>query len=329
MKKWFKKENVFFVGTLGKAALISAAALTASEANAQQTAKKITVQANQTLVELFQIRNGTNMSSTYGAGRYDQGWSAGMWSTIPYLESTGQTYSTTSGANISPLPHTPEQIGNGTFDQANPQPYTTSRWTNLQGRMWDNNNAPLPKPLTIKEYDRDLDAQQDSDTMIDVLKSRWILPHTYDDGTPLPVGLWVIMLSREGNLQPWWWSHIGKRIWFRRNGSVRAAQPVDRLGDPFDILPDSTLGVNDVSVNKNKGVAYPNPTPDEIHLNDGDSKQNESFDYVIYDVTGRQVWAGKAREDQAISLWKNNTGTYIINTRDADGDTNSHKVIKK
>lgn len=125
---------MFFVGTLGKAVLISAAALTATEANAQQTAKKITVQANQTLVELFQIRNGTNMSSTYGAGRYDQGGSALTGMTIPYLESTGQTYSQNSYTLATPPTHNPEQIGNGTFEQAAPQPYTASRGENRLNR---------------------------------------------------------------------------------------------------------------------------------------------------------------------------------------------------
>ena len=54
----------------------------------------------------------------------------------------------------------------------------------------------------MTQYDYDLDAQQDTDTYIDVLKSRFVLPHTYDDGSALPVGLHMIIISRNGNIQP-------------------------------------------------------------------------------------------------------------------------------
>ena len=103
----------------------------------------------------------------------------------------------------------------------------------------------------------------------------------------------------------------------------------DPGGTPYANLQTATLGVNDVENNKKKGQAYPNPTSDELRINDGDTQASESFEYTIYDVSGRQVGSGKAREDQAISLGQNKSGLYFINTKDADGDTTSHKVIKK
>ncbi|MGC4129246.1 MAG: T9SS type A sorting domain-containing protein [Bergeyella sp.] len=296
---------------------------------AQQTLQKVTAGTNQTVVELFQVRNGNNVNNVVGSAGYDQGMSDVSGAAIQYLESTGKVYTQSNATNETPSAYPVEQIGNGNFELATPQPYGTNKATKKFNWKDENGNPLSTSQFSLRQEDTDRDAVEDGNTNIDMLHTKWILPHTFDNGLALPVGLHMILISREGWKQPNGGSHPTKRIGFRWDGGAWVQQAIDPEGNPYDTLQNATLGINDIDVKKNKGVAYPNPTNDTVHLNDGDTASNESFEYVIYDATGRQVGAGKAREDQPISLGKNNNGMYLINAKYTDGDTTSHRVIKK
>lgn len=308
--------------------LVTGAALAGAvvATKAQQTLQKVTQGSNETIVELFQIRNGSSNSNVVGVNGYNQDLSQGAGTQIAYLESTGSAY--TSNANGSlPLGSFPaEQIGNGTFEIAT-TPYTNNKASTRYN--WNNNGTLMPGgQLTINTYNTDRDAIEDGNTNADLLHSKWVLPHTFDNGDPLPVGIHMILMSRDG-YKDTGGTHASKRIGFKWNGSAWVQQTVDPAGSPYDNLQNATLGVQDVENSKKKGVAYPNPTSDNIYLNDGDNTTNESFGYTIYDSTGRQIGKGNAREDQPISIGKTSNGMYIINTQDTDGDITSHRVIKK
>ena len=306
----------------------TAAMLAASVAatKAQQTLQKITTGTNQTTVELFQWRNGNSPATIVWSGWYNQDLSQWSGTEIMYSETTGLTYTNQSSWTI-PLGNFPaEQIGNGTYEIAT-TPYTNNKsWKIYNRKNWSNQ---LPGgEFTVNTYDTDRDAIEDGNTNVDLLHSKWVLPHTFDNGTALPVGLHIVLLSRNGVMDTWP-SHPSKRIGFRWNGSSRVQQTHSWLWNPYDNLQNATLWVDDVEHHKKQGVAYPNPTSDELRINDGDTQSGESFEYVIYDISGRQVGNGKAREDQPIRLGHNKSGMYFINTQDNDGDTTSHKIIKK
>ena len=306
----------------------TAAMLAASVAatKAQQTLQKITTGTNQTTVELFQHSNGTTNNNVVGSAGYDQWQSQWSGPEIIYLETTWLTYNNQSASSI-PLGSFPaEQIGNGTYEIAT-TPYPNNKSEKTHNRKNWSNQLPWWE-LSINTYDTDRDAIEDGNTNVDLLHSKWVLPHTFDNGTALPIGLWVVLWSREWR-KIWWWSHITKRIGLRRNGTTRVQQSQDREWNPIATLQNATLWVDDVEHHKKQGVAYPNPTSDELRINDGDTQSGESFEYVIYDISGRQVGNGKAREDQPISLGHNKSGMYFINTKDNDGGTTSHKIIKK
>ncbi len=307
---------------------VTAAMLTASVAatKAQQTLQKITTGTNQTTVELFQHRNGTTINNVVWSAWYNQDLSQWAWGDIVYSEATGWVYDNASAWSI-PLWNFPaEQIGNGTYEIAT-TPYTNNKSSRIYN--WKDGANTLPGgELSINRYDTDRDAIEDGNTNVDLLHTKWVLPHTFDNGSPLPVGLHLILLSRQWVMDTWP-SHGSKRIGFRWNGSARVQQTVDPGGTPYDNLQTVTLWVDDIDHHKKQGIAYPNPTSDELRINDGDTQSGESFEYVIYDVSGRQVGKGKAREDQPIRLGHNKSGMYFINTQDNDGDTTSHKIIKK
>lgn len=68
-----------------KKTLFSIGILTAITLNAQQTLQKITVESNQTIVELYQIRNGISNINVIGSAGYNQDISQTFGSDIIYL----------------------------------------------------------------------------------------------------------------------------------------------------------------------------------------------------------------------------------------------------
>ncbi len=290
-------------------------------ANAQQTLQKITAGTNQTVVELFQIRNGTSNTDVVGPNGYDQGMSQGSGGDILYLESTGLVYDNASAGSI-PLENFPaEQIGNGTFEIA-----TTPHVNNKAGKLynWKDGSNVLPGgELTINTYNTDRDAIEDGNTNADMLHSKWVLPHTFDNGDALPVGLHVILMSRDG-YKDTGGTHASKRIGFRWSGSAWVQQTVDPAGDPYDNLEQATLATNEAVSNKTASKLYPNPVLDGFFYDDGNSNKNEKHAYVIYDIAGRQVGQGTLQEGKKVDL-SLNKGMYILKTDNGD----SKKIIKQ
>ena len=186
---------------------------------AQQTLQRITYEDDQTIVELFQIRNGEVNYDVVGNGWYDQGMSDGGGTAFFYLEDTEQVYNSYGGNVLTPPSYTQEQIGNGTFKIAEPQPYDVNRYGEFFDWKDTDGNSMTNSELTIKQFDTDRDALEDDNEWIDLLHTKWILPHSFDDGSSLPDGLWIAGRSREGEKHTGG-SHIGEFVVFRWNSSA-------------------------------------------------------------------------------------------------------------
>lgn len=305
-----------------KKLLFSVGILTTMMLNAQQTLQKITLGSSQTIVELYQIRNGTSNTNVIGSAGYDQGMSQGSGNDIAYLESTGIVYNNAAESNI-PLGSFPaEQIGNGTFEIA-----TTSYTNNKSGKIynWKNGSNVLPGgEFTINRYDTDRDAIEDGNTNADMLHSKWVLPHTYDNGSALPVGMWMILISRDGvpDTGP---TQPAKRVGFRWNGSQWLQQVNDPAGTPFDNLQNATLGVNDIANNKVKINVYPNPAKDFISIK---NDRTENFVYQIIDSSGKIVKTGKAKTEEQIDVRGLVKGNYVLQIEIGSRETQILKLIK-
>lgn len=318
------KKNLFFA-SFNKNIFLLLGISVSGILNGQQTAKKITQESNQMIVELYQIRNGTYITNVLGSGWYYQGGSQQSGVIIPYLESTGQTYTENSSISATPPTYVTENIGNATFEQASPQPYTTSRGTNRLNWKGDNDNIPLPKQLTLTQYDYDLDAQQDSDTDIDVLKSKFILPHTYNDGTVLPAGLWIILVSRNGYISPGGGTHGGVAICLRFNGTQWIPQSHDPEGTPMPNISDSTLGISEVL--SEKAIFYPNPAKDYFIIQNS-QKKNVGIEYQILDLSGKLILTGKTKYNEKINVQNLEKGNYILQIQSETGEKQTLKLLK-
>lgn len=306
-----------------KKILFSVGILATIMLNAQQTLQKITLGSNQTIVELYQIRNGTSNTNVIGSEGYNQDVSEGAGGDIIYLESTGIIYDNGSAGFISLGNFPAEQIGNGNFQIAT-TPYINSKAVKIYN--WkDGSNILQGGELTINRYDTDRDAIEDGNTNVDMLHSKWVLPHTYDSGSALPVGIWMILISRNGVLLNIGSSHPTKRIGFRWNGSQWVQQTNDPAGTPFDNLQQATLGVNDFENNKAEIQVYPNPAKDFIILK---NKKTESFVYQIFDLSGKLVKKGKRNFNEKIEVKDLLNGNYVLQMESVSGEKQSLKFIK-
>ena len=289
---------------------------------AQQTLQKITPQTNQTIVELFQIRNGTANTNVIGSGWYNQDLSQGSGTEIMYLEATNLTY-TNQLAVVIPIGVFPaEQIGNGTFEIAS-TPYTNNKSGKIYN--WKNGTNTLPGgEFSVNTYDTDRDAIEDGNTNVDMLHSRWILPHTYDNGTALPVGLWMILLSRQGEKNGGG-AHGSKRIGFRWNGSQWIQQANDPAGTPFDNMQQATLAVNEFEIMKNEIQIYPNPAKDFITIK---NEKTENLSYQIFDISGKLIVSGKSKSNEKIYIKTLEKGNYFLQIQNENGQKQNLKFIK-
>ena len=171
---------------LGIATLWSVAAT-----NAQQTLQKVTVGTNTTIVELFHLRNGSSNTNVIGAAGWNQDISNLYGAELLYLESTGLAYENIWYGTLATQTFPTEQIGNGTFDIAT-TPYPNNSALKLFN--WKSNGTVMPGgELTINNYNTDRDANEDGNTNADLLHSKRVLPHTFDNGSPLPDGMWIIL----------------------------------------------------------------------------------------------------------------------------------------
>ena len=290
--------------------------------NAQQTLQKVTFGTNQTIVELYQIRNGTSNTNVIGAAAWNQDISNLYGEDLIYLESTGIVYDNQSYQNI-PLGTFPtEQIGNGTFE-IGLTPYTNNR--SLKISNWKYNGNTLPGgEFTINVYGTDRDAVEDGNSNVDLLHYKWVIPHTFDNGSALPVGMWIILRAREGTKDTGG-SELGGRIGFRWNGTQWVQQTIDPLGDPFDVLQNATLGVNEIANNRVEISIFPNPSKDFVSIK---CDKIENFVYQIFDLSGRNISTGKAKIGEKINIQILEKGNYILHIQTPNGEKQNLKLIK-
>jgi len=70
---------------------------------------------------------------------------------------------------------------------------------------------------------------------------------------------------------------------------------------------------------------YPNPTNDVINIETDEQLSN----YIIYDVSGRQIQNGNFENNNQINLQNVNNGTYFIKVTTVQGNSGTVKVVKK
>jgi len=77
--------------------------------------------------------------------------------------------------------------------------------------------------------------------------------------------------------------------------------------------------------NKLKINVYPNPTNDVINID----TDEQLFNYIIYDVNGRQIQNGNFENNNQINLQNVNTGVYFIKVTTVQGNSGTVKVVKQ
>jgi len=73
------------------------------------------------------------------------------------------------------------------------------------------------------------------------------------------------------------------------------------------VASSSTLSVNDFVNETPNIIAYPNPFENELNI-----KSNQTFSYVIYDVTGSKISSGNCNDNCKIDNFKANSGMYFL-----------------
>lgn len=94
----------------------------------------------------------------------------------------------------------------------------------------------------------------------------------------------------------------------------------------LSVLEGSTLAVNDVKVNSEVVLVYPNPSTDVISFN---SKNNITItEAKLYDAAGKLALDKKV-SNNSISIKQLNSGVYMVVLKDKSGNSYTQKVIKK
>src|SRR5690606_7752716 len=77
---------------------------------------------------------------------------------------------------------------------------------------------------------------------------------------------------------------------------------------------------NNITVN-----VYPNPTTDIVNI----ETEENLFNYVVYDINGREIQNGMFGNNNQVNLQNVNSGVYFIKVTTTQGSTATVKVIKK
>ena len=252
-----------------------------AKTHAQQVLKRITDDTSTTTVELFVLRNGNTPSNVVGEGWFDIGTSSSWW-TVNFKSVDGSiTYNSTANINWS-FPILPnEPIWNGNFQSSQAANSTRINFTNTV-------NSSDILDVSVQRTDSNADAVEDTNANTDLLKSKFLLSKSPN----IPVGTRAILRSRTGkDLATWSSMPEAKRFWLQFNGITWTEQSVDRNWWIFSGYNSQTvLWTEDFeSISKSSMKAYPNPTTNNITLDNWDQLDND-FDFEIYDITGRKVW---------------------------------------
>jgi len=77
---------------------------------------------------------------------------------------------------------------------------------------------------------------------------------------------------------------------------------------------------NNITVN-----VYPNPTTDIVNI----ETEENLFNYVVYDINGREIQNGMFGNNNQVNLQNVNSGVYFIKVTTTQGSTATVKVVKK
>lgn len=292
----------------------------------QQVVKRITDTPTQTIVELFALRNGTSLPNTTGNFNFDIGTSDNKGNIIIYNPSFSNTYTKQQLPSGTAL-HSTEQIGNGTFPFDGNQTYTLNN-TNFVA----NGGSGATLPLLIPQEDGNADSTQDSNSISDLMYSKFYLPKTLTNGNPIPTNLVAICISRSGtDLNTGGNSNPTKRLGFAFNGTTWVEQTNDPIGNTYDTLQEidisgQLLKVNEF-INNYRITIYPNPSKNFFAIYD-QKNSVEDFKYKIIDLTGSNVKSGNSKFNEQISIESLTSGNYIIQIEIENGQKLTKKLIK-
>ena len=116
----------------------------------------------------------------------------------------------------------------------------------------------------------------------------------------------------------------------------------DNIAVPVGLLPpsigwvntgclDGTMTINQVlNVNENnfKNITlYPNPSTNYITI-ENTNDTNSTFEYKIYDLTGRIVSLGNSKYNDKIVIESLTIGNYLIQIKEDNGAIFNQKIIK-
>ncbi|WP_306354154.1 T9SS type A sorting domain-containing protein [Flavobacterium sp. '19STA2R22 D10 B1'] len=104
-------------------------------------------------------------------------------------------------------------------------------------------------------------------------------------------------------------------------GQANLVTAVDFRDDYLIKMSNTTLSVPDVQPNVTLKL-YPNPSNSYINLKSSVPLVDKN--YMVFDLTGRQILSGKIETNQRIDVRSLTKGTYIVNI-----DQSSYKIIKE
>lgn len=293
----------------------------------QQVIKRITDTPTETIVELFALRNGTSLPNTIGSNNFNAGTSDNTGNVIIYNPSLSNTYTKQQLPSGTAL-HSTEQIGNGTFPFDGNQTYTLNN-TNFVA----NGGSGATLPLLIPEENGNADSTQDSNSITDLLYTKFYLPKTLTDGNTIPTGLIAICISRTGKDNNNGSTALAtKRLGFAYNGTTWVPQANDFNGNAYNVLQEidisgQLLTVNEF-INNYRITIYPNPTNNFIKIQNSENL-SKNYEYKIADLTGRIVKNGNSKFNEEINVENLQSGNYIIQIKNENGELFNQKLIKK
>lgn len=305
------------------AGIATLAAVTAT--NAQQVLKKITQNTNDTTVELFAVRHGTTSNNVIWPNGFDVSTSQSTGSVVLSNSTWNLTYSYNNGINwwTPSIPN--EQVGNWTFETVSAWAWTLTDF--IEDQWWGSSIN-----ISIPTVNSNRDEVSDGNTNIDLLHTKFVLPNTLNNGSPVPTGTRAICGSRDGvDLNNWSTMTPSKNVVLRFDGTSWIIQTTYPNGNPVNPLNDATLWVDDFAWSKqDNSKVFPNPIEDRFSFDDGDSDTHEKMKYQFVDLNGRVIESGTLTENQPQSLSQDHKpGVEILVLEDEDGNKFSKKALLK
>lgn len=108
-----------------------------------------------------------------------------------------------------------------------------------------------------------------------------------------------------------------------RISAERTAGDFDLSFDVFEIKENSTLGTNDVNLDKQAISIYPNPVNDSFNI----TTKLDIESVLIYDINGKQVANFTTKKHLNVSNLK--SGMYIVKIMTSQGEVYMQKLIKR